>query len=169
MGIFGLRRTAGAWGWGDSDGNGMVLHSTAVQFDKMDVACWWRARSDREDSSPAALVGPRAEAEVAPLFESDLQSTVFSEDEIAAYSGADFGSLTRVEMQVDHMNVLAQRARLLSAQPDLGVRAEMISGSLERALCLFDEIDQSGILLEPAYRKRVQSYRDGFSIFTDEI
>ncbi|XPP25389.1 MAG: hypothetical protein ACNYNX_06920 [Leucobacter sp.] len=112
---------------------------------------------------------PRAEAEVAPLFESDLQSTVFSEDEIAAYSGADFGSLTRVEMQVDHMNVLAQRARLLSAQPDLGVRAEMISGSLERALCLFDEIDQSGILLEPAYRKRVQSYRDGFSIFTDEI
>jgi hypothetical protein len=98
----------------------------------------------------------RVDTEASRLFSSSLRDRVFTPKQLEAVNVQPLTTLTRAEAQEQHLGVLAARADSLGKKK-LTERLEQVTSSLESALSLMADIDESKILLESRYRPRVES------------
>ncbi|SMY11137.1 hypothetical protein BJEO58_00719 [Brevibacterium jeotgali] len=112
---------------------------------------------------------PKAESESAILFNSEFKGVVFTPAEVARFDNTSFDALTRSAAQVDFLEGLAVRSNLLSSEPSISERVRVVQGSLERAIELWDQVSGSGLIVDPSYRNRVVSLRDGLNSFVAQV
>ena len=158
-----------SWGYSDSEGllglaaGGSAMSSgwsyTLRQFNPTK----WQPKDTAGGRAPVVrynvsrLWSPlRVETEAVRLFDSPLQSSVYTKKQISDLADRPLSILTRADAQEQHLMVLARRADLLAGKPT-AERLDWATASLERALRLMREVESSKIILEARYRPRVEA------------
>lgn len=98
----------------------------------------------------------RVETEAIRLFDSTLQSAVFTPNQIRDLTARPLNVLTRADVQEQHMLMLARRADFLTGKA-IPARLDWVTSSLEGAVGLMKDAERARIILESRYRPRVDS------------
>lgn len=166
------------WGYSDSEG----LLGIAAGADHM--ASGWSyslrqfnaAKWQPSDSKGGRAATPRlhleklwsplrAVSEADEIFKSKIRDEIFTEEQVANFSTRRFDSISRLEAQEMHLNLLATRASNLSRIESVSDRMDRVEKSLDRAIARFALIADAGIPLETRYRPRVESLKSALVNF----
>jgi hypothetical protein len=111
---------------------------------------------------------PRAEAEAATMFNSELREALFDPSEVTSYGARTFESIGRVEAQISHLVNLSKQDETLRRLTTQAQRLDAVQSSLKHALRLWTAVDQSALLADPGYSSRVESLLRALELFRSQ-
>lgn len=109
----------------------------------------------------------RAADEARDIYSSSARADIFSADLLRRFSDRSFDSWTRVESQLQHLELLGSRSERLVSLADITDRVDEIQVSMSRARSLLSNLSNEGLALSAVYHSRLNSYAEALTLFCD--
>lgn len=167
------------WGYSDIEGllgeaiGGDSASGWSYTLRQFSAAKWMVVKSGGSPATVRTHVArlwslPRAESEVALMFDSDLREQLFTPIEIKKYEQEPFSSISRKDAQVDHLETLARKSNTLRDKaPAMTDKLDILEQRLDAAVNLWRMLDDEGFAIDSLHLHRSRALAIALSDFRD--